>query len=399
MDLKNEKEVIEEGIKRLNFYAYSLTEIFESDLNKKLLDNWKKASLLLQMFTIENKSEVIFPLTINEQIDVITKPICDWGIVHFDKFDGILEGLIWNNSGEWHLTDVARNMAEDYNPGEGAQFFKGLQIHVRSHEIADSYYTMLRKMAIEKPLIDEKRYLIEEEKLEEIASPRDRLVFKTLLNVERPSHLLKKIYEDVPPNVIYDSKAYICPYCGYTLSKKIKCNTMGKEYEEFHCISKKCFERKNKSDVKCIHIDGQMKYYRPRTEIMHSVVIPGRIEILLRDKLMELNKDKSFTIDLYPNADETDIKIEFLDNEIWIADVKDWDIPFKLASHLNIRGFAIDKGISFNKAFLVLPDEVRNPYINVLRNNWIDAKLYQIIRVKEFVELVKERADDNEVGV
>lgn len=399
MDLKYEKEAIEEGIKLLNFYAYSLTEIFESQLNRELLDNWKKASLLLQAFTIENKSEIVFPLTINEQIDIITKPICDWGIVHFDKFDGIPEGLIWNNSGEWHLTDVARNLAGDYNPGEGAQFFKELQIHVRSNEIADTYYKTLRKLAIEKPILDEKEYLIEEEKHEENASSRDRLIFKMFLNAEQPSDLLKKIYEEIPPDVIYDNKIYVCPYCGYTLSKKIKCNTMGKEYEEFYCISRKCFERKGKSEVKCININGQMKYYRPRAEIMHSVVIPGRSEILLRDKLTELIKDKSFTVELYPNADETDIKIEFSDGEIWIADVKDWDIPFKLASHLNIRGFAKDKGISYNKAFLVLPDEVRNPYINVLRNNWIDSKLYQIIRVKEFVELVKERADDSEVGV
>lgn len=93
------------------------------------------------------------------------------------------------------------------------------------------------------------------------------------------------------------------------------------------------------------------------------IASPGRAELRIEREL----RDHGIDVDLWPNLDAYDLRLEFPDGEAWAVDVKDWSNPVRLASRLK----PLPRDPDWTRAFVVPSREAVNHspgYLAALRN-------------------------------
>jgi hypothetical protein len=92
------------------------------------------------------------------------------------------------------------------------------------------------------------------------------------------------------------------------------------------------------------------------------VTLPGLAEIRLEQRLLKLK----LKVDLWPDFDSYDLRIEFPDGKAWAVDVKDWASPFLLALH--IKNIPLNPPVE--RGYFVFPDERswQADYVRAFRN-------------------------------
>lgn len=199
-------------------------------------------------------------------------------------------------------------------------------------DLADQYI-IARKFLIENPWICGRFDSL----------PNDLLTFRDVVT---------RSYVKVPRSALYNGLYWLCPYCRGILTwdgnkprcaKPSICARQSSDYSGMKSI-------KPEPDILCL-----------KKSIHSRVCLPGLPEILLYKALKEKQKTASEGIkrvDLWPDADTYDIRIEFQDGTAWAVDLKDYANPIALAR--KIAGKQIpDIGHStfgWLKAYYVVPD-------------------------------------------
>lgn len=384
-----------EGLELFKYLSYSLTRLFQGNICPENMVDWKKASTLFYLFCIKNNSERTFPLTINNQIEFLSKPINEWGVGFFEEFDGVDTPLIVMGESEWELTELAIELANDYDKNPGAKDLVNIQKAVRDAGLDDNIYTKFRELLIRNPVVSEYDFMNLEKEFIGLVKPEAEFALESIVGSADLFKIFKDQYDEIEFEGSSKKELNICPYCGYTLLAKTKFNVLGKKFIEYHCISSKCLRRKNVRFKTVIKVGQYDRYYRLYKPIMNSVVLPGILEIRLYDELITIGKKLNFQVLLYPGADKADIIIRFNDGVLWAIDAKDWVKATGLAHNLNIKGFmkGVFSDLSFNisEGILVLPDDASDAYINQIKAKWDKADLYEILKYSELIEKVQER--------
>lgn len=391
---KNDYLTEEQGIKYIKYYCYSLEKMMEDNLYSGMINDWKKASLLLNMYSIKNKAEKSFPMTMDEQNNILRYPINEWGIGHFSDFEGIDMPLIIDRLEDMVLSDLTITLSRQYKRNAGAEDLEKIKKLCREGYLNIDLYTRCRELLIRNPVVTEKDFLYIEDELERFIDDQGKFVISQTFGGLSIIDVIENHYEEE----ITDSKnmksIYLCPYCGYPLSYKNKRNSIGKYEKHYYCISSACLNRKFISNRIEKKFNKNQRFFKLKKDIMYSVVIPGVIEVNLYDFLQDIKDKIDAEIQLYPGADKADILIKFKHGEVWAIDAKDWINPNKLANNLNFKGFMKNiynsENFKITSGFLVLPDDVKDNYINVLKAKWKDAYKYDILRVNELKKQLKE---------
>jgi hypothetical protein len=382
-----------EGFNLIKFYSYSLLKLFQPNLYTDMMTDWKKASILLNVYSIKNKTEKIFPLILDDQIEIIKKTINNWGIGFYEEFDGVDIPLIINIGGEWNLTDLALDLAKHYDKSPGAEDLEELKKIVSEAGLNNQIYTKMRELLIRNSVIPEKKLPLIQKELNHLVNEDSLFALEEIFKTNNLFDIFESQYDLVLPNEIVDNKLELCPYCGYLLQTVTKRNYAGERDKHYFCLTSKCLSRKDVSERKVIEVKKGEQYYKVKKQILYSVVNPGVIEIEVYEKLLKESQEYGFNIELYPGADKADLLIRFKNGEEWAIDIKDWNNPNDLANSLNIKGFLkgilTDPNFNIKLAFLVLPDDVKDGYINRLKARWDKSDQYSILRVKELMKRVK----------
>lgn len=394
MEEKNDYLTEEEGIKYIKYYCYSLNKMMEDNLYFGMINDWNKASLLLNIYSIKNKTEKSFPMTMDEQNSILRYPINEWGIGYFSDFEGIDMPLIIDGIDDIVLSDLAITLARQYKRNAGAEDLEKIKKLCREGYLNLELYTRCRELLIRKPLVTEKDFLYMEEELENFIDEQGEFVISQTFGGSSIIDVIENHYEEMVTDPKNIKSIYLCPHCGYPLSYKNKRNSIGKYEKHYYCISAACLNRKSISKKIEKKINKNQRVFKLKKDIMYSVVIPGIIEVNLYDFLQDIKDKIDAEIQLYPGADKADILIKFKTGEVWAIDAKDWINPNKLAKDLNFKGFMKNiynlQDFKITLGILVLPDDVKDNYINVLKAKWKDAYKYNILRVSELKKQLKE---------
>ncbi|MBC2582287.1 hypothetical protein [Clostridium sp. DJ247] len=394
MEEKNDYLTEEQGMKHIQYYCYSLVKMMEDNLYFGMMTDWTKASVLLNMYSIKTKAEKSFPMTMDEQTNILRYSINTWGIGHFSDIEGIDMPLIIDSSEDIILSDLAITLARQYNRNAGAEDLEKIKKLCRDGYLKLALYARCRELLIRNPLVTEKDFMYIEDELQSFIDKQGELVISQTFGGLSIIDVIENHYEEISIDPSSKESIYLCPYCGYPLSYKNKRNSIGKYEKHYYCISSACLNRKSINNKKeKIHNKNQ-RLFKLKKDIMYSVVIPGIIEVNLYDYLEEIKDKINAEIELYPGADKADVLIKFKHGEVWAIDAKDWINPNELANNLNFKGFMKNLYNSANykitTGFLILPEDVKDNYINVLKAKWKDAYKYNILKINEFIKQLKE---------
>jgi hypothetical protein len=165
----------------------------------------------------------------------------------------------------------------------------------------------------------------------------------------------------------------------YILEKEIRssyvsCPTVHSLKGYFYCCSRcgSLLLKRNDGKLICEHDYCRATGYEPGKKIPENerivslkrglrryITLPGLAELRLEKKLKKLNLD----VEMWPDFDSFDLRIEFPDKEVWAVDVKDWTNPFYLAHRVK----PFPNPSSWTKARFIFPDERKRQRSDYLR--------------------------------
>jgi len=386
---------VQEGLKLIEYYSFSILKLFQRDVYSEMLSDWKKASMLLYLFTVRNCTDKIFPLEINEQLEYIIYPINDWGIGYYSELDGVDMPLLFPAEGEWFTTELAIELANQYQRNPGAQDLEKIKNIVRDAGLNNKIYTCFRELLVRNAVILEDSLPCIKNELNNIVDNDSRYALEQFCGTSDLMDIFEDQYIEVHPSELNNEQLELCPYCGYILSTRNKRNFAGVLEVHYSCLSPKCLLRKDVNKKKLLLVSKGKRCFKLKKQVMFSVVLPGIIEIELYDKLRKANKNKNYEVILYPGADKADIIVKFKDGITWAIDAKDWINPNALANNLNIKGFMKgifnDPNFNISKGYLILPNDSTKEYKNVLKAKWEKANCYEVLSIKEFLKIFQRR--------
>lgn len=134
--------------------------------------------------------------------------------------------------------------------------------------------------------------------------------------------------------------------------------------------------------------------------ILRRLVIPGRVEMALHERLQEIKKRYSaFTeLRLYPGIDAYDIRIVFADYQRWAADVKDYHDPIALGKQMAglPRRYDTNEQLQWDRLIYVVPDDRERLHPGYCERAAYEAGLkthdIQIMTVSAFCREVEHKA-------
>jgi REase associating with pPIWI_RE/pPIWI_RE three-gene island domain Y len=272
----------------------------------------------LQLIYLCIKSGQPFPKNIiPELVTFLKKPLYQWGIESIQSlFDGDL-CLIEDAGG---LSDYFQEWLEMVGSIENEQQknMKRILEYCREHSLSQEY-TEIRTFLTNNPIID---YITLED-------------FKMKFEREL-ANLVEACYEKMDIN----NDIEICSYCGWTLEMKkgeLTCTSLCKQLGDF-------------TDTKRLKYDGSA-YYRLKKGIQRFVLLQGKAELKLFDKLNKRYKNAKVT--LYPNIDKFDISVKKGDI-VFHLDMKDYTHPQLLANYFYSQD--IKKYVENERTIVVIPN-------------------------------------------
>ncbi len=234
---------------------------------------------------------------------------------------------------------------------------------------SQSSYVTLRRYLIEHPVVTE-------EELHRLSYHPDLALL---------GEQLLRLYEPVPTTTIDHKVVLTCGFCGWTLVRfngRLRCG-------DDHCRVLTA----NFTQGTEVREEPVESLQRVRRAIRRYVVAPGRYEISAVKQLNSIG----FTVELWPNYDQYDLRIHVADNLVWGVDVKDWRFPHLLAKHLT--PFEYRANAHWDRAFYVIPDirvQETPSYITVLQNVVSDAGYqhdFTILTISQLIDEVRKQKE------
>jgi hypothetical protein len=142
-------------------------------------------------------------------------------------------------------------------------------------------------------------------------------------------------------------------------------------------------------------IPNAPQLYRLKRGIQLRTFIPGRIEhtlFAISEELHYENKGLLTSTERYPGLDTYDLRLSFIDTEVWGVDAKDHLRPNFLAK--SIRLPEAEGDVSYTHFFFVIPNErlTQDAYLTHLKNAMgYSAPNLFVISLSEFVSRLNEK--------
>ena len=266
------------------------------------------------------------------------KPLVEWPIKLPDsscgESDCLLDGeFITNFCDEWAEKDVA-DVEGEFSQRELITEVRSICRSLDSQET----YVAFRKTMIEHPVIKEfdlQQKLIDTE-LDPVADQ------------------LRRCY----------LKAPACHQDGDSFRACVVCNglLLRSSDSKFVCENETCRVSGEFATGRRLKADEGVMWLR--REHRRYIAAPGLAELSLFRKLSQLN---SLEVELWPELDNYDILVRFLDGEVWAIDVKDQRCPYLLAKNA-IPPANLPR---WERAYFVFPDRrsERNDYLRAFKNH------------------------------
>ncbi|MFB5676445.1 hypothetical protein ACE3NQ_08590 [Paenibacillus terreus] len=351
----------------LRLLARGICEMDERRENGNLAglsSTWKVASGRLQLISLANQIKNRFPLTLDEQIDWWSLPLNKWKFPSCEEWFAYEEEesppLLYDK--RFGITDFCVNIAQEGDDPVYEQDTKAFVILRNNLRLAgkESVYRDIRKFLIENCTIDPNVRLPIENGNEE------------LLNYEGE---LRSFYEAVPAYYFINGGIHLCPRCGWTLKQT--------KDGHFECDTEKCrrltgnFELKKKTFL-C------NKLMRVKRGIRRYIVDPGLTELSLYERILK-RYQKRIKLELYPDFDKFDIRLQFEDGGVWVIDLKDWSSSTNLAQ----RAPYFSDQHTWEKALLVFPDYKSDAYFDRFIYQY-KPKAQEGVLVKSVTQTIQE---------
>lgn len=302
-------------------------------------------------------SDVSPPLDIPELIIKLHRPAEEWGIEGVEQHFPLEASLLNKKVGLTFETDDFIEQLQDPKEYEQSKM-KELLLYCRDNNFQDEYVKI-------------RRFLSERDHV--VISVQDLYMFVGSFQDQQLRDYIRSFYEEVD-----DLEKYkVCPYCGWTLEKKMDswvCNRgstchLQTEYSMFQKFPK-----------------SNLQFLRMTKGIHRYTLLPGMAENKIASKLA----GREYTIEMYPDVDDFDILVE-KDGKSLALDVKDHYHPFYFASSINdeLKYKKIDKDLWFVvpqarleifPAYIEQAKQKLPPTVNVIS----ESKLYQ--RVGEMLK-------------
>lgn len=242
-------------------------------------------------------------------------------------------------------TELAIELAEAFGGSvlsqEQSRIASALLQHCQSHSHGTQLYSKFRRFIIENPVLSN----------QEFVEAKGQFGLGVGL-----ASLLDECYEPAPSCYRLQGNFYACPYC-YALTSVA--------YEQVianpdcnRCSPGRRLKRKVKLPQDVLKL---------RRGIERFWFYPGRTEIRLYEKLAELG----LQVELYPSCDRYDLRVTFLDGEVWALDLKDYSNPYLLVKRLGEEPIPVAP--PWDSAYIVIPHERkrdRPAYLKELKSRW-----------------------------
>ncbi len=324
---------------------------------------WRVASGRLQLISLANQISR-FPLTLDEQIDWWSLPLNKWQFPLCEEWfaNEEEESLPLLYDKRFGITEFCVNIAQEGDDPIYEQDTKDFVVLRNNLRLAgkESVYRGIRKFIIENCTIDPNVGL-------PIGNGNEEL-----LNYEGE---LRSFYEAVPSHYFIDGTIYLCPRCGWTLKRT--------KDGHFECDTEKCRRLTANFDFKK-KLSSSKKLMRAKRGIRRYIVDPGLTELSLYQKIVKRYQKENLKLELYPDFDKFDLRIEFEDEDVWVIDLKDWSSSSNLA---HMTPYFSDQH-TWKKAFLVFPDYKSDAYFDRFISQY-KPKAQKNVQVKSVTQTIK----------
>jgi len=207
----------------------------------------------------------------------------------------------------------------------------------REHDRPESYVAF-REMLIRRPVVTELEFALA------LATP----------DLVCVASQLQRAYAEPSPETVRENVVRLCAHCG--------CALVPNQGNLLHCAEPDC--RDTPKVGRELPIEKGVRAVG--REVLTWVTRPGRAELRIFDRLVA----SKLAVALWPDFDDADLRVEFMDGAVWYADVKTWANPVRLARRMRARPFRAPADA--NRAFLVVgKDQTRHRerrYMETLAN-------------------------------
>jgi REase associating with pPIWI_RE/pPIWI_RE three-gene island domain Y len=164
---------------------------------------------------------------------------------------------------------------------------------------------------------------------------------------------LKVAYDDAPLDYMLRGQFYCCPICGNLQQPTV-------QMDRLLCEEERCRRQHMGKPGRVIPAREHVLWLK--RGLRRFVTLPGLAEVRLEQQLLKLK----LHVDLWPDFDSYDLRVEFPDGKAWAVDVKDWANPFLLA--LNVKNIPLRPPLE--RGYFVFPDERASQadYVRAFRN-------------------------------
>lgn len=302
------------------------------------------------------------PSSVPEFYELCSQSFAEWGVsVDEDEIDEN-ESLLFLGEPTELTIELAEAFGGSVLSQEQTKIATALFQHCKSHPRGTEIYTLFRRFIIEHPVLSN---------LEFVKAKGD---FGLGVGLE---DLLEECYEPVPNCYELDGNFYACPYCnaiaGINPQKEVIANASCNR-----CPPGRRLKRKTKLPLETLKL---------KRGIERFWFYPGRAEIQLYQRLVDLGVH----VELYPECDRYDLKIQFKSKEVWALDIKDYSNPYLLARNLGDE--PIPSEPEWDEGYIVIPAERkkdRPAYLKELKSRWRWSNIKPIFD-DAIVALVKKK--------
>lgn len=298
------------------------------------------------------------PQGVPELLDWCRRPLSEWPL-ELPEDAGIADTLLYGQiptsiCEEWAIAsaDIEAELTQQ-------QLLLNVMQVCQSADAPDSYVAF-RRLLIDQPV------LTEQDLLQHCINPA----------LERLEEQIHTAYEPAPDSCAVDRYFYCCATCG---------NLMLRTHQgDLICAEERC--RRTGSVKGDRPLPQKQRVLWLKRGLRRFIAAPGRAELRLAEKLKTLG----LNVELWPNFDQYDLRIEFADGEVWAIDVKDWANPFLLARKVQQQNPLIPSHPPWTKAYFVFPNDrkvQRSDYLRAFTNH---CPLPKPIKAKFETEFIKD---------
>lgn len=279
---------------------------------------------LNRLNVIRHRNNLALVRSIPDLLSWCRRPLGEWSL---DIAAGYLDpdGRLLESQFPTHLCEALACATSDVEADLSERRFMSSVFSTCQAADAPKTYVTFRRLLIEHPVLTE---------FELLQKRNDHPELNLLID-----HL-KVAYEDAPLDYMLKGDFHCCPNCG-----NLQQPTM--QMDRLLCEEERCRHHTITRPGRIIPAREHVLWLK--RGLRRFVTMPGLAEIRLEQRLLKLK----LQVDLWPEFDSYDLRVEFPDGKAWAVDVKDWANPFLLALH--VKNIPLTPPLE--KGYFVFPDE------------------------------------------